>query len=170
MIVICIYRGDMKNEVDYIPLLEAGFSYLKLDEVKNICVDAFGSENYRRVEIWNGFTSFIDRLCGFKLKFTVWVDGSFVTSKLEPNDIDFLVIFDYAEFSSIPKKKREELGMMFTTKIFRSIYFCDAYMEVTDKDSDRPLLERHSYWLGLFSYDRNLNVKGIICLEFGGKK
>lgn len=47
--------------------------------------------NERRETIWKDYLLFIDTMLQLKLgKFSQWIDGSFVTKKSLPNDIDYL--------------------------------------------------------------------------------
>jgi hypothetical protein len=47
----------------------------------------FGSSNTRRIALMNGLQAAIENFKEAGIK-KIWIDGSFVTSKFEPNDID----------------------------------------------------------------------------------
>lgn len=72
---------------------------LSLDRFKNHFVDDFAYEHERRLEIFKNYVAFLD---GFKQEvtqnFIQWIDGSFVTKKLIPRDIDFVTLIDYQTY------------------------------------------------------------------------
>jgi len=78
-----------------------------LDEFQAIFVDAFPkSETRKRL-----FDNYLDWIFDFQRDvyayFTQWLDGSFVTQKMNPNDLDFVTFLDGRVFEI--KEKRKEL-------------------------------------------------------------
>lgn len=77
-----------------------------LEEMREIFVDAFpDSETRKRL-----FDNYLDWIFDFKRDvfpyFTQWVNGSFVTQKLNPKDIDFVTFLDW-EVYEIKEKWKE---------------------------------------------------------------
>lgn len=72
---------------------------LSLERFKKHFVDDFANEHKRRLEIFENYVDFLD---GFKQEvtqsFIQWIDGSFVTKKLNPRDIDFVTLIDYQTY------------------------------------------------------------------------
>jgi hypothetical protein len=72
---------------------------LTLDEFKKSFVDGFVPQNQRRLEIFSHYMQFIQQ---FKQEvsqdFIHWIDGSFVTKKTDPRDIDFVTLIDYRTY------------------------------------------------------------------------
>ena len=62
-------------------------------------MDDFASEYQRRTEIFENYSSFLQ---AFKQEvtedFIQWIDGSFVTKKSIPRDIDFVTLIDYQTY------------------------------------------------------------------------
>ncbi len=88
--------SDDQFNMDNRPLLEPGFHDYPLENLKEslaaLCVKPFVS---RRRELL--LDSFIDFICGAESLgiFTeFWLDGSFLTDKESPNDIDLVLFFD----------------------------------------------------------------------------
>lgn len=78
---------------------------LKLDEIRHIFVDAFPeSETRKRL-----FENYLDWVFDFQRDifpyFTQWIDGSFVTQKLNPKDIDFVTFLDWKVYEIREKYK-----------------------------------------------------------------
>ena len=92
----------------------------------------------------------------------LWVDGSFITKKLEPDDVD--VVLELSESTEITPEQRHRLKWFgsrqpadVTQK--RADYWCDCYV---------TLLSKHHYWLRQFGRDRSANPKGVIVLHING--
>ena len=87
----------------------------------------------------------------------MWVDGSFATSKINPNDIDVVVFLNYKNFSS-------ELNG-FLSQIGRENY-CDTYYAIEPNDElgeeNGFVINHRNYWRGQFGFDRQDLPKGMI--------
>ena len=70
--------------------LPLGVHDCSLAELRN----AFGAFNYsdRRPQLFRKLEEFVNALKGASIKMSVIVDGSFVTGKPEPNDIDLILV------------------------------------------------------------------------------
>ena len=82
--------GEVKDE--FPPLLELGFHRMSLQEVHNLCVVPFPRSTTRSA-IMFGLSNVIHRLNESRLALELWIDGSFVTQKLNPDDSDVAVRF-----------------------------------------------------------------------------
>lgn len=90
--------------------------------VKNF-VDSFPLDSTRH-QILTNFERFLEKL---RLKiyphFSIWINGSFVTQKLNPNDIDFLIFIEYdwfeinelslSDFKTMIKQDYKDLDVYF---------------------------------------------------------
>lgn len=82
----------MASDEEFPPLLSPGLQRISLEDLKKITVDGF-SLSSKRKELWANFIELIEKISILKLPCEIWVDGSFLTKKIEPNDIDFVVDF-----------------------------------------------------------------------------
>jgi hypothetical protein len=80
----------MASEDEYPPLLGQGFHYMGASDLKGLVIDKFPLSN-RRPNLWKEFTDLLDEIGACGLVCDVWVDGSFLTEKIEPKDVDFIV-------------------------------------------------------------------------------
>jgi hypothetical protein len=147
----------------YEPLLPKGDHVLTLEEVYSICVEAFHPQNARREKLFLRFTEFIIyfRGLGFKPQ-EIWIDGSFVTSKPEPGDIDLLIILHMGEVAMLPRDVQDKIFTEFGSGPAKRNFECDAHISPST-DS-----ERIDYYLSLFrnfQKGSSFRKKGIIKLK-----
>ena len=95
-------------------LLPAGIHHATLHEVEV----AFGSQTEARSRLYAGLEAFLEWVKTFQLFTSIVIDGSFVTDKPDPGDIDAVLILpapqlkrlmhrpDYAELANTKVKKR----------------------------------------------------------------
>jgi hypothetical protein len=79
-----------RHEDEYPPLLQPGLHEMTMADLKVLAVDAFPLSS-KRLGHWDNFVKIVDRLKKLKVPCKIWVDGSFLTEKIEPNDVDFVV-------------------------------------------------------------------------------
>jgi hypothetical protein len=93
------------DESDHAPLWPVGLVVLTVEEVKKRCVEAF-PESSTRAELMGQFEGVWARLVACKVPGELWLDGSFVTDKLNPLDIDFVLIVDALQYDKSPDLRR----------------------------------------------------------------
>jgi hypothetical protein len=135
-----------------------------------------------RSDIYDKFCEWLKMLVDILPPTYIWLDGSYLTSKCDPNDIDLVVFYRPDEIVSIGQTETEKLA-----KVIRQLapnYSCDAYFCYTLEhltEQEKAQLngqERimQTYWMGQFCFDRGRKPKGIIelnreeILRFGGVK
>ena len=74
------------NKPDFPGLLRAGFHVLTIGEVKQICVDPFALSK-TRPQLQANLETLVSRFESSGIYCDLWVDGSFVTKKIDPEDI-----------------------------------------------------------------------------------
>src|SRR5687768_7717985 len=73
------------------PLLPPGLHDLAVSQLDNHFLSDFPDSN-TRAPLIRGLSSYIESLKILGIPLEIWLDGSFTTTKIDPNDID-LVIF-----------------------------------------------------------------------------
>jgi len=144
--------------------LPAGFITPKLDEFKEHFVDNFRDSTTRQ-KIFNGYIRYNSKLDVIKVATIQWVNGSYTTSKVNPEDIDFVTHIDAIELDESEEIK--EIFSKLTDKSrAKSECICDVYFiavyppEITELYENTK--EDIEYWSKWFAHDRENNPKGII--------
>lgn len=116
-----------------------------------------------RASIFQGYKAYIaDMQAQITPQFNQWVNGSFTTTKVDPNDIDIVNVIDVATIAA-------SSVFPFTTKGgSKANYDVDGYyIPVYHVSDPRYSLTKQSveYWLKWFGTDRSGNPKALIELS-----
>ena len=115
------------------------------------------------------FNAYLDWLGAFKASvcqtgFHQWIDGSFVTRKSNPNDLDIVTFVDYAIYQEREKTIAAFKSLEFRKKTKLDLYFVRVYPA---NHARRKSFEFDSaYWLDLFSKSRLKQHKGFVQINF----
>lgn len=142
-----------------------------LTEFEEFFVKSFGSDSIR-IEIFENYKNFIkDFSDQVTPNFTHWIDGSFVTSKVTPRDIDFTTLIKHGIYQS----KREIIDSKFRLRGGKANYKVDAYtIEILPEDHKKYGIFEIDlvYWDNWFSktkknWAKKSFSKGYIEINFG---
>ena len=90
----------------------------------------------------------------------LWIDGSFLTEKPEPNDIDIVFLVNQSDIQNAPVEAQRLLDKIFNQREgIKLRYKCDHYI-VYPNDEDQK-----SYWLKHFGQNGKLPNKGIASIK-----
>lgn len=121
-----------------------------------------------RTGIWAGFGELRGCLTTLGLTVEQWLDGSFTTTKTDPNDIDVANFFDPDQIESLNEQQRKLLKAYVSGRITRALCGCDSYFAIKVPES-HPLRQdfeiAHAYWMETFGTDRNDTPKGIVVTQ-----
>ncbi|AXI39433.1 hypothetical protein CX649_07150 [Bacillaceae bacterium ZC4] len=143
---------------------------LTMEDVEKYFVKEFPDSNTRKrnFEGFQHFLNFLESIHVIQKVSKIWLDGSFLTNKNDPNDIDMVLYLnprqDYLpfvnEFLKNCADKIHTIGRQF---------YCDAYFSVDDSliptehhEAKRHFDYQRKYWMGQFGFDRQERSKGII--------
>ena len=148
--------------------LPSGIINTNLQDFEDYFVINF-KESSTRPEILKGYLRYCDKLLPLHVATKQWINGSFTTNKVNPNDIDFVTHIDALkvdENSEIQNKILEICDSKETKKEF----LCDVYF-ILLYPQEIPELYQHTvdrinYWRKWFGHDRKKNPKGIIEFNF----
>ena len=148
--------------------LPSGIINLSLQDFRNHFITSF-KDSSTRSEIFKGYLRYSDKLLPLNVATKQWIDGSFTTNKANPNDIDFVTHVDALkvdESSEIQNKILEISNSHEIKKEFLcDVFFIPSYPQAIP-DLYMHTMNRIKYWRKWFGYDRKMNPKGIIELEF----
>ena len=143
---------------------------MSLDEFEVFFVEKF-SNNGQRKQIFDNYLKFVnDFSAKVSSNFVQWINGSFVTAKEHPNDIDFVTIINHEIFES----KETLIHKNFRLEGAKENYGVDAYtIRQYPKEHKKHTLYRSDwvYWYNWFSQTKKNRAKrkypkGFIEIEF----
>jgi hypothetical protein len=157
----------MSSEDEFPPLLQPGLHKMSVDELKTKVVDAFPLSG-KRPQLWQHFIEVLDQIKKAGLKGEIWVDGSFLTEKINPGDVDF--VFDVpVHLLEKPTPQQEELlhkladkGFKKTERLHTFVMFSAPVVHSQYAESVRL----HTQWQKDFGFSYvDKTPKGIAVLE-----
>ncbi|WP_279358197.1 DUF6932 family protein [Methylobacterium indicum] len=156
-----------KAPKDFPCLFDLGFHSLSLDDIHKACVDGFPLSESRPV-IMSGLREFIDKLKISGIVGKIWIDGSFITQKIDPKDVDLVLIFDGTIYDSGDDKLRSTIDWVNSN--LKKALKCDSYV-CMQYPKGHPLHEEGLWWYAWYhkrwGFDREDEPKGIVvvCLD-----
>jgi predicted nucleotidyltransferase len=95
--------------------------------------------NERRKDLWRQLLSYLGEIKSFDRITAIYLDGSFVTDKADPGDIDIVVKFDSIIAWVLLQTERPEL---FAAKTIRRRYEMDIYPHADDlREGETDVIE-----------------------------
>ncbi len=94
-----------------------------------------------------------------------WLDGSYVTKKEEPDDIDMLTICDAAAIDGLDKPSRALLLGLVARELSRELHSCHSFLLVAYPEghpAHAVYQASRQYWEDLFGRDRAGDPKGFL--------
>lgn len=86
---------------EFPPLLAQGLHRFNQAGLKALTVDGFPNST-SRPRLWDNFQRVVlNELARVQIPCEVWVDGSFLTHKIDPDDVDFVVDVPIAAFNTL---------------------------------------------------------------------
>ena len=143
---------------------------LNLTDFQNHFVDNF-PESGTRKQIFENFLSYIqDFQKDIIVSFKMWINGSYVTRKLNPRDIDFVIFIPY----DIYRANEQMIQAKYKTEGAEQFFSVDAYtIEVYPESHNKFMFTQSdtAYWRSWFGETaRNRNnqrfQKGFIEINF----
>ena len=160
--------------MDYPPLLAQGLHPRNWTELHDLCATGFPLSQ-SRATLLAGLRAIVDRLCAENIVGDLWVDGSLLTQKLEPSDVDFVLILQPQVYLNGTPGQRAMIEWLGTRDVAvraqtKHDYGCDTYI-CFDTPPGHPLYpgrDMRQYWQNQFGNDRSSSPKGIAVLMIPG--
>lgn len=105
----------MAHKQEFPPLLPRGFYPLSIEEMKALCVRDFPLST-SRADMMAGFEVIYEQARALGLHGDFWIDGSFLTQKIEPDDIDFIFLTPADFYNSGTAEQRAFLDWLINTE------------------------------------------------------
>jgi hypothetical protein len=153
---------DEENKEDFLPLLSVGFHDFDVLGLRRLCVDRFPQSVTRSI-IMNGLDQAIALLQSNGMRGDLWIDGSFTTEKLNPDDVDIIFVMDVQDYKALLPVQTAFFSWFSTTSL-KAQYRCDNYGMV--RDEGHPKNEwMLAYWMRQFGFSRANAMKGIAVIK-----
>ena len=152
--------GEPKEE--FAPLLPVGFHKFDIPALRRLCVDRF-PQSITRKTIMAGLEAVLDLLNQNGMRGDVWVNGSFTTEKLNPDDCD-LIFMTSTEAARAFSPAQRQFYEWFNRTSLKGSHRCDNY--ALAQDENHPANEWFvAYWLRQFGFSRADEMKGLAVVE-----
>ena len=92
----------------------------------------------------------------------IWIDGSFVTEKMNPEDVDLALRVAAQFYENATQKQREAVDWLASN--LRNTHLCHSYsfMEWPEDHTNYWVGQyMYNYWMKQFGFSRSNEVKGI---------
>lgn len=98
----------------------------------------------------------------------LWIDGSFVTEKIDPGDVDVVLRIGDSFTTAATKAQQDVVQLVYADLL---AYHCDSYVLV-EWPLGHPLYSEgraaHAYWMGQWGFDHNDEPKGMAVVKLNG--
>lgn len=149
------------------PYLDAGFHDATVADVEATLVNSFATSITRR-EIFERWTQLRLAIAAVVSLREQWLDGSYVTMKVDPADADIVVHLDGSEVDALDPTAWVTLEALVSGKTTQAAWRCDSY-PLVEYPEGHPLHviseEVRDHWADFFGKDRNGVPKGIVRVE-----
>lgn len=154
------------HKIEFPPLLAEGLHRMSLGDLKRLCVVGFPLSK-RRESIMRALESLLAELSGVSIRAEVWINGSFLTKKIDPDDVDLVVVVQEQEQDLPTASAGKDVLVRIARQNFTNPIKCDSYLNVEyPPESPRYILgqKQRSYWLKQFGESRGGGKKGLAVL------
>lgn len=143
---------------------------MSVPELHKLCVDGFPLSTSRN-DIMTGLKAVIQHLIDNGVKGSLWVDGSFMTQKIDPGDVDVVLQVEAAFRDTCGPEPATAMDWL--SDNLKDSHRCDSYLfTFWPKGHGNYWLGEYAYayWLRQFGYARKVGsaLKGIAVVEFSG--
>ena len=98
------------HKYDHPPLLAPGRHYCTIPQIEAWCVYPFeGQDRVRREILFYALEDFIQRILISKIRCDAFIDGSFMTKKPQPDDVDVVVSTELCVFEKLSEDQMQLL-------------------------------------------------------------
>ncbi|MBW3543480.1 MAG: hypothetical protein KY476_24780 [Planctomycetes bacterium] len=150
-------------------LLPIGRHELDLAQLHTLCVDGF-PESTTRAELMHSLEDIATRLRSSGVRGELWIGGSFVTEKLDPDDVD--VVLRRQASSCDDWTLEERAAVDWLASGLAESHRCDTYLllEWPESHPDYWFGEyMYAYWLRQWGFGRDNSLKGIAVIKLEGE-
>ena len=158
-------NGLFKSE--FPPLLVDGLHPLTMAALRQLCLANFQA-SMTRPAIMQGLEDAIETLVEARIGGELWIDGSFLTEKIDPEDVDVTLRIDADFMNELTPEQALAINWFTTPGEARKTHYCHGFVWV-DYPNDHPSFafgqNLRTYWLRQFGLSRSNEKKGIAVVQ-----
>jgi hypothetical protein len=150
------------SKPEYPPLLPVGLHPKTVEEIRDMCVKAFPLSKTRK-KIMDGLEAVINTLSNEKVAAQVWVDGSFLTEKIEHEDSDVVLVIENDVYVNGTAKQKQLIEVI-SLNLKNTQYLCDSYVHIEYPQGHALYWHgewMRAYWIRQFGVSRGKEDKGM---------
>jgi len=155
------------EEPEFPPLFPLGWHRTTLSELRRVSVEAFPLSATRE-EIMAGLEAIVDRLAAVKIVGDLWLDGSFLTEKINPKDSDVALCVDAPSMYDFGSDEQHETIDWLRRNLKNTDLLCDSYVIFT-YPIPHVMFEEGEWWKiwyqKQFGFSREDDPKGIVVIS-----
>jgi len=149
-----------EDVLEYEPLCSNGFCDIKESDLERLFVIPFPASKTRN-GLYNGFRDWLRNIRVIPVSLEIWIDGSFVTKKPDPSDIDIVCVYDGDEINALNDNDYNQLDALLWPDAVKTRYGCHVF----------PILKGHTgcydLWIKNFGHSRKGEPKGMYRIFLG---
>lgn len=147
-----------ENKEEFSPLLPPGWHVMDIPAVRRLCVARF-PDSIVRGRIMTLLEEVISMMQQARMRGQLWIDGSFTTQKLNPDDVDVILVVPAEDFIGMDAQQLAFINW-FRGNSLKQSHKCDNYFFI--RNSDNAINEyTYAYWLRQFGFSRANEMKGF---------
>jgi hypothetical protein len=150
------------DKEEFPPLLAVGFHPMNLVGLRRVCVERFPA-SITRPSIMRNLEGLIGLINQNRMAGSIWVDGSFLTQKLNPDDVDLILVLASNFYLGMDAQQRQFFNWFSSNSLYDS-YRCDNYGVVLDRSQPEGEWS-YAYWLRQFGFSRGNDMKGMALIQ-----
>lgn len=135
-----------------------------VDAFRKQFVDAFPTSQTRE-SIFEELTKFLSAVFTICTPDELWIDGSFATSKVNPNDADIVIFIGYNEIRGVVQDWEKIRNSFPLLDMYYAVAVNNETKRFVSPDDFNQIVNQRNYWRGQFGFDRQDAAKGIIKLD-----
>lgn len=148
----------MSAKPDFKHLLPAGIHKASLSDLHRIAVAPFPNDS-KREQLYATFSQWIQNLQALQVTAILWVDGSFLTEKPSPGDID-CIMWNPSCLQPLTPELKSKIAPLLDRSGLGAQYQIDFYHE---SPSASEVFHREAYWKGVFGFKHDrVTAKGFV--------
>jgi hypothetical protein len=159
---------------DFPPLLTPGFHGMTLEQLHRFAVEQprFRLSSTRQ-QIMRNLWTIAGCLCRWGISGELWIDGSFLTEKIDPPDVDFVVVVEETFFASATPEQESIMNWLCEddTQPAKLAFTCDSYSLYRLPSTDPSYVSYavlDAYWKKQFGTSRDGESKGMALIAVPG--